>query len=189
MDYRNAIKWYQYDPTKWFIWGCKQVGLASHLKVFPENEIRKGQLTMRMKELRSIQDDLVWPEANDDLPVVTWATFREQSSTTPLILISGFIHDMTGFLDEHPGGRVILDKHIGTDATSAFFGGIYEHSNAAHNLLAMKRVGALLGGHPHALDDQSVPPAQQLRITHYGELASNASVEPILLSADIRRRK
>jgi stearoyl-CoA desaturase (delta-9 desaturase) len=33
MDYRNAIKWYQYDPTKWFIWVCHQLGLASHLKV------------------------------------------------------------------------------------------------------------------------------------------------------------
>jgi stearoyl-CoA desaturase (delta-9 desaturase) len=33
MDYRNAIRWYQYDPTKWFIWVCQQVGLASHLKV------------------------------------------------------------------------------------------------------------------------------------------------------------
>ena len=33
MDYRNAIKWYQYDPTKWFIWACKAIGLASHLKV------------------------------------------------------------------------------------------------------------------------------------------------------------
>ena len=33
MDYRNAIKWYQYDPTKWFIWACQQIGLASHLKV------------------------------------------------------------------------------------------------------------------------------------------------------------
>jgi stearoyl-CoA desaturase (delta-9 desaturase) len=39
MDYRNAIKWYQYDPTKWFIWVCQQLGLASHLKVraFPSN--------------------------------------------------------------------------------------------------------------------------------------------------------
>jgi hypothetical protein len=34
MDYRNAIKWYQYDPTKWFISACKMLGLASHLKVF-----------------------------------------------------------------------------------------------------------------------------------------------------------
>ena len=33
MDYRNAIKWYQYDPTKWFIYGCQKLGLASHLKV------------------------------------------------------------------------------------------------------------------------------------------------------------
>ena len=33
MDYRNAIRWYQYDPTKWFIWACQQLGLASHLKV------------------------------------------------------------------------------------------------------------------------------------------------------------
>ena len=33
MDYRNAIKWYQYDPTKWFIWTMQKLGLASQLKV------------------------------------------------------------------------------------------------------------------------------------------------------------
>jgi stearoyl-CoA desaturase (delta-9 desaturase) len=32
-DYRNAIRWYQYDPTKWFIALCAKIGLASHLKV------------------------------------------------------------------------------------------------------------------------------------------------------------
>ena len=32
-DYRNAIRWYQYDPTKWFIAICSWLGLASHLKV------------------------------------------------------------------------------------------------------------------------------------------------------------
>ncbi len=35
-DYRNAIRWYQYDPTKWFISLCAKVGLASHLKVGPQ---------------------------------------------------------------------------------------------------------------------------------------------------------
>jgi stearoyl-CoA desaturase (delta-9 desaturase) len=35
MDYRNATKWYQYDPTKWFIRVCQKLGLASHLKVHP----------------------------------------------------------------------------------------------------------------------------------------------------------
>jgi hypothetical protein len=33
-DYRNAIEWHQYDPTKWTIWTCKQLGLAYDLKQF-----------------------------------------------------------------------------------------------------------------------------------------------------------
>lgn len=33
MDYRNGYKWYQYDPTKWFLWSCEKLGLATHLKV------------------------------------------------------------------------------------------------------------------------------------------------------------
>ncbi len=31
-DYRNGIKWYQYDPTKYFIWTLSKLGLASGLK-------------------------------------------------------------------------------------------------------------------------------------------------------------
>lgn len=59
---------------------------------------------------------------------------QEQAAKAPLILISGFIHDVSDFLDEHPGGRHHLTHYIGQDATSAFFGGIYDHSNAAHNV-------------------------------------------------------
>lgn len=72
MDYRNAIKWYQYDPTKWFIWSMQKLGLASHLKVFPDNEVRKGQLTMELKKLRETQEKLAWPSNSDDLPVISW---------------------------------------------------------------------------------------------------------------------
>jgi stearoyl-CoA desaturase (delta-9 desaturase) len=49
-------------------------------------------------------------------------------------LISGFIHDVSAFTEEHPGGARLIDKFIGNDATTAFFGGVYEHSNAAHNV-------------------------------------------------------
>jgi stearoyl-CoA desaturase (delta-9 desaturase) len=73
MDYRNAIKSYQYDPTKWTIWTLSKLGLASHLKVFPENEVRKGQLTMQLKRLREVQEKLVWP-SEDELPVIDWAS-------------------------------------------------------------------------------------------------------------------
>lgn len=134
MDYRNAIKWYQYDPTKWFISACSLFGLASHLKVFPENEVRKGQLTMELKKLKETQEKLAWPSSSDDLPVVSWEAFQEQSLKRPLVLISGFIHDVGTFVNEHPGGPHLLIKFIGKDATTAFFGGVYDHSNAAHNV-------------------------------------------------------
>ncbi|KAJ7468481.1 delta 9-fatty acid desaturase protein [Mycena latifolia] len=175
MDYRNAIKWYQYDPTKWFIWVCQKLGLASHLKVFSENEIRKGQLTMQLKNLRKTQESLVWPSDKVDLPVVTWDAYQLEATKRPLILVSGFIHDVTTFLEEHPGGAHLLVKFVGKDATAAFFGGVYEHSNAAHNLLAMKRVGILQGGIPHILDDRVVPPSQRLKIARYNELGSSSA--------------
>jgi len=146
MDYRNAIKWYQYDPTKWFIATMKKLGLASHLKVFPDNEVRKGQLTMQLKKLRETQETLAWPSDSNDLAVINWESFLVESKKRPLIVIAGFIHDVADFFDEHPGGRHFLTRYIGKDATTAFFGGVYDHSNAAHNLLAMKRVGVLDGG-------------------------------------------
>jgi stearoyl-CoA desaturase (delta-9 desaturase) len=74
MDYRNAFLWYQYDPTKWFIATCNKIGLASHLHVFPTNEIVKGALTMKMKELKKVQDSLDWPAPPQDLPIVLWET-------------------------------------------------------------------------------------------------------------------
>ncbi|KAJ7145206.1 delta 9-fatty acid desaturase protein [Mycena crocata] len=172
MDYRNAIKWYQYDPTKWFIWTCQQLGLASHLKVFPSNEIRKGQLTMQLKRLRETQEALSWPSDSNDLPVISWDSFLEQSSRRPLILISGFIHDVSSFIDEHPGGAHWLTKYVGKDASTGFFGGVYAHSNAAHNLLAMMRVGVLHGGIPLAVDDKAIPPSERLKIARYAELGS-----------------
>ncbi|PSR76345.1 hypothetical protein PHLCEN_2v8519 [Hermanssonia centrifuga] len=146
MDYRNAILWYQYDPTKWFIAVCKQIGLASHLRVFPENEIQKGSLNMELKRLKKIQDRLRWPIDPETLPILSWEAFQEQSSSSAIVLVAGFIYDVSSFLDDHPGGPAILRGYVGKDATAAFSGGIYKHSNSAHNLLAMLRVAALSGG-------------------------------------------
>jgi hypothetical protein len=50
-DYRNAIKFYQYDPTKWLIKTLSYVGLTHHLKKFPDNEIKKGIFLMEQKKL------------------------------------------------------------------------------------------------------------------------------------------
>ncbi|KAF9531300.1 delta 9-fatty acid desaturase protein [Crepidotus variabilis] len=148
MDYRNAFLWYQYDPTKWFIATCKILGLAHNLRVFPTNEIEKGKLAMKLKELKQVQDTLIWPTGPNELPVVSWEIFQRESKARTLILVAGFIHDVSSFLDRHPGGRHNLVSNSGKEMTAAFFGGMYAHSNAAHNaiLLSMMRVGVLEGG-------------------------------------------
>lgn len=164
MDYRNAFRWYQYDPTKWFIAMCQFVGLATHLRTFPTNEIRKGYFTMRLKELKSMQDMLRWPVSARELPVIPWDSLQEESRKRTLILVSGYIHDATAFIEDHPGGARLISENTGKDMTAAFFGGVYEHSNAAHNLLAMMRVGILAGG-VECLGEQHIPASQALYIT------------------------
>lgn len=48
-DYRNGIKWYQYDPTKWLINLLAWLGLARDLRVVPENKIEQAKLKMELK--------------------------------------------------------------------------------------------------------------------------------------------
>ena len=146
MDFRNAIKWFQYDPTKWFIWTMSSLGLASHLKRFPDNEIKKGQYTMKLQTLQEQSEKIQWPKSSNELPVISWEDFQAEAKERSLIAIHGFIHDCSSFAEDHPGGAHLIKRAIGTDATTAFFGGVYDHSNAAHNMLAMMRVGVLDGG-------------------------------------------
>ncbi|KIJ05757.1 hypothetical protein PAXINDRAFT_103647 [Paxillus involutus ATCC 200175] len=67
-----------------------------------------------------------------------------------------------------------LLKNIGKDATTAFFGGLYDHSHAANHLLARKSVGIVLGGAPHGSEENFVPPSQHLHVTRYRELAAGS---------------
>ena len=50
-DYRNAIKWYQWDPTKWTILSLKFVGLAKKLKEVSTVEILKARMQVEAKKL------------------------------------------------------------------------------------------------------------------------------------------
>lgn len=44
-DYRNGIRWYHFDPTKWTIWTLSKIGLAGNLKRFNHYTIKKRLLT------------------------------------------------------------------------------------------------------------------------------------------------
>jgi stearoyl-CoA desaturase (delta-9 desaturase) len=50
-EYRNAIRFYQYDPTKWLIRTLAFFGLASDLKTVSKQKILKYKITMDQKKL------------------------------------------------------------------------------------------------------------------------------------------
>jgi stearoyl-CoA desaturase (delta-9 desaturase) len=52
-DYRNGIKWYHWDPTKWFIRLMSFLGLTHRLKRAGSEEILKAQLLMAEKTAAS----------------------------------------------------------------------------------------------------------------------------------------
>lgn len=146
-DYRNAIEWWQYDPTKWSIWVWKRLGLASNLKQFRANEIEKGRVQQLQKKVDQKRARLDWGIPLEQLPVIAWDDFvADAQSGKALIAIAGVIHDVTDFIKEHPGGKALISSGIGKDATALFNGGVYNHSNAAHNLLSSMRVGVIRGG-------------------------------------------
>ncbi|KAJ5278631.1 Acyl-CoA desaturase [Penicillium angulare] len=145
-DYRNAIQWWQYDPTKWSIWVWKQLGLATNLKQFRANEIEKGRIQQLQKKVDQKRAKLDWGIPLEQLPVMEWSDYVDQAKDgKDLVVIAGVVHDITDFIQEHPGGRIIRSA-IGKDATAIFNGGVYNHSNAAHNILSTMRTGVIRGG-------------------------------------------
>jgi stearoyl-CoA desaturase (delta-9 desaturase) len=63
-DYRNGIRWYQWDPTKWMIGLCARIGLASKLNRTPAFKIQRAILDTQFQRAR---DHLEAAESNDSL--------------------------------------------------------------------------------------------------------------------------
>jgi len=123
------------------------MGLAYDLKQFRSNEIEKGRLQQQQKKLDQKRSKLDWGVPLEQLPVMEWDDYVDQAKNgRGLIAVAGVVHDVTDFINDHPGGKAMIKSGLGKDATAMFNGGVYYHSNAAHNLLSTMRVGVIRGG-------------------------------------------
>ncbi|MSU26711.1 MAG: acyl-CoA desaturase [Pedosphaera sp.] len=50
-DYRNGVKAWQFDPTKWTIWLLSKLGMASQLRSVPDERIRHAEITEQQRQL------------------------------------------------------------------------------------------------------------------------------------------
>lgn len=64
-DYRNAIKWWQFDPTKWLIKTLNLLGLAKNLKKIPEEKIAKSIATQQFNKARGLLAKLSLPNKEE----------------------------------------------------------------------------------------------------------------------------
>lgn len=52
-DYRNGIRWWHFDPTKWLIKCCSMIKLTKNLKVCPEERIEQAKAQMQLKQAQN----------------------------------------------------------------------------------------------------------------------------------------
>ena len=50
-DYRNGVKAWQFDPTKWTIWLLSKIGMTSQLRRVPAERIRHAEITEQQRQL------------------------------------------------------------------------------------------------------------------------------------------
>ncbi|EQD79763.1 acyl-CoA desaturase, partial [mine drainage metagenome] len=53
-DYRNGVRWWQWDPTKWLIAGLHFVGLTRKLKRTPAFQIQRALLAMQFARAETL---------------------------------------------------------------------------------------------------------------------------------------
>jgi len=52
-DYRNGVKAWQYDPTKWAIWALQKLGLTRNLRRVPDEKILLAEIREKQRRLQA----------------------------------------------------------------------------------------------------------------------------------------
>jgi stearoyl-CoA desaturase (delta-9 desaturase) len=153
-DYRNGIRFFHFDPTKWTIRALSWIGLAYNLSRAPQNEISREKIEM---SLRRLQRELKTVDCGPDPATLAEWTWEEIGAKckagAKLTCLHGFVVDLMKpiaitkrpdvllpWYNHHPGGKQMLEVFVGKDATGAFEGQTYMHSRAANILSERMRV-------------------------------------------------
>jgi stearoyl-CoA desaturase (Delta-9 desaturase) len=162
-DYRNGIKWYHYDPTKWVIRAVSFFGITKNLVRTPNEVIDANFNKMLLKKSKKMMEQAQQRLDQLEIPVTaewTWEKVQDEVAKGRKLMVinndvidvmrsiptgSGYTHSSKDIIwySNHPGGQRILDMFVGKDATSAFTGGVYGHSCGAEAYLQHLRVATL----------------------------------------------
>jgi stearoyl-CoA desaturase (delta-9 desaturase) len=153
-DYRNGIRFFHYDPTKWLIRSLSFFKLTYNLKEVGTEEVEKARLQMQERKVKLESAKLNYGRTFEELPSISWEEIHKRNDQAGkggecLVVIDSYVHDVKDFVHEHPGGRQTLMQYVGTDATVLFNGQDpkaehkHNHTKEARVYLNAMRVGYL----------------------------------------------
>eukprot|EP00300_Choanocystis_sp_HF-7_P034642 c47542_g1_i1.p1 GENE.c47542_g1_i1~~c47542_g1_i1.p1 ORF type:complete len:444 (+),score=77.27 c47542_g1_i1:128-1333(+) len=145
-DYRNGIRWYHYDPTKWLVFALSKLGLVSALRCVDDEAIERSKDFVNLGFSQQ-------PAQDPALPVIEPEEFhRRVAAGEALIVIEGGVYDVKPFATRHPGGYQTLMGEVGTDASAVFRGearsadtSLNHHTQEARETLRTLAVARLNG--------------------------------------------
>jgi stearoyl-CoA desaturase (delta-9 desaturase) len=79
-DYRNGVKPWQFDPTKWSIWLLARLGLASDLRRVPAERILLAEIEEKQRRLESRLHPAIAPKVHPALPRLQATKVRLQET-------------------------------------------------------------------------------------------------------------
>ena len=77
-DYRNGVKPWQFDPTKWTIWVLSKLGLTHNLRRVPAEKILLAEVNeLRLRASQAVEKSPLCPPATDDMFRNAFATVTD----------------------------------------------------------------------------------------------------------------
>jgi stearoyl-CoA desaturase (delta-9 desaturase) len=134
------------------------LGLVTELQRMPLNEIEKKRVQVVEEEIADQKKHIQYPPDDSVLPHMTMSELQKkvenyrkekqqkQSKADDMLLIvlDGYVLDVTKFQHEHPGGAWYFKAFNGRDCTEAFHGGVNTHTVGSSNYAMMFRVAKLV---------------------------------------------
>ncbi|KAF5391852.1 hypothetical protein D9757_001813 [Collybiopsis confluens] len=160
-DYRSS-PWTAWDPSSAVILVLHQLGLATGLRQARDADLKEALAYMNHKSLYGVP-----PEEDDDERLSSdhlknegcqyWTIdaarlYVKERPGRCVVLLNGWVLDVTAYLGEHPGGASLLRKYAlvpGSNETQwreaswAFDGGLNNHSRAARRRVKELRVARI----------------------------------------------
>ncbi|BFZ56358.1 hypothetical protein PYCC9005_003404 [Savitreella phatthalungensis] len=141
-DYRNGIKKYDWDPTKWIISLLHHhTGLVPKVRCIRDSDIERAR--KRVVKLHSGSPRTDEPDTKRPLPSLNRATAREAYKDRQVIILDGYAVDVEAYAHEHPGGEGIFRAYFGARDASVPFRTLNHHTTHARALMQDMRIAVV----------------------------------------------